>query len=128
MIECFKIEESPYNPGKYMIQPIHENFYLKHAEGSYGIICARLMNLSYAQWLRFCRDCCGAQIVGKNHKYPVVYFEKGDRVQALCRLLNSRANLILFNREHPDWEEHAEYVKKKKETESIFGGNNVFNS
>lgn len=113
-VKCFEIEESPYNPGKYMIVPVHENFFLKSTKGSYNVICARLMGLSYAQWLRFCRDCCGAEIVGKNHQYPIPYFTKGDRVQALCRLLNSRANLILFNREHPDWEKHASYVIKQK--------------
>lgn len=110
--ECFKIEESPYNPGKFMIVPVHENFYLNYTEGSFNIICARLMNLSYAQYLRFCRDICGAQIVGKNLQYPVAYFERGDRVQALCRLLNSRANLILWNREHPDWEKHQQELEE----------------
>lgn len=113
-IECFRIEESPYNPGKFIISPVHDNFYLKSTAGSFNVICARLMNLSYAQWLRFCRDCCGAVIVGKNSKYPIPYFSQGDRVQALCRLLNTRANAILWNREHPDWQEHQAYLSKAK--------------
>ena len=105
-VTCFTIEESPYNPGMFMICPVHDAFYLKHTEGSFNIICARLMNLSYAQYLRFCRDLCGATIVGKNTRYPIAYFPRGERVQALCRLLNTRANLILWNKEHPDWKEH----------------------
>lgn len=113
-IECFKIEESPYNPGKYTINPIHENFFLKYTTGSYNVICARLMNLSYAQWLRFCRDICGATIIGKNHQYPVAYFPLGERVQALCRLLNTRANIILWNRENPNWKEHAKELAEWK--------------
>ena len=112
-LTCFKIEESAYNSGKFLICPVHENFLLKHTEGNFNVICARLMNLSYAQYLRFCRDMCGATIVGKDSKYPIVYFPQGDRVQALCRLLNARANLILWNREHPDWKQHQEYLKIK---------------
>lgn len=118
-IECFKIEESPYYPGKLMIAPVHDNFLLKSTNGSFNVICARLMNLSYAQWLRFCRDCCGAQIIGKNSKYPIPYFTHGDRVQALCRLLNTRANLILWNREHPDWEAHQKELVEWKEAHRV---------
>ena len=122
-ITCFTVEESPLNPGKFMIVPVHENFYLKGTTGSNNIICARLMNLSYAQYLRFCRDLCGAEIVGKNTKYPIAYFPRGERVQALCRLLNSRANLILWNRAHPDWKDHQQELRKIKEARS-----RVFNS
>lgn len=127
MIQCFTIEEAPHNPGKFLIQPIHEKFFLKYTEGNYNVICARLMNLSYAQWLRFCRDCCGAQIIGKGQLYPIPYFSKGERLQALCRLLNSRANLILFNREHPNWAEHAQELENKKKSIEA-GGNDVFNN
>jgi hypothetical protein len=113
-VVCFKIEESPYNPGKLFISPVHDNFHLKYTEGSFNVICARLMNLSYAQYLRFCRDCCGAEIIGKGSKYPIAYFPHGERVQALCRLLNSRANFVLWCREHPDWKQHQEELLKWK--------------
>ena len=123
--QCFKVEESPYNPGKYVITPIHENFCLKHTTGSYNIICARLMNLSYAQYLRFCRDLCGAEIVGKNAKYPIAYFPRGERVQALCRLLNSRANLVLWCQEHPDWREHQQELSAWEAKHNVFNKSNT---
>lgn len=120
--ECFTIEESATNPGKWMITPVHENFCLKHTEGSFNIICARLMNLSYAQYLRFCRDMVGGEIVGKGHKYPVVYFSRGERLQAFVRLLNTRANLVLWEKENPDWKEHQEnYFNGKQEMTSKWG-------
>ena len=121
-VTCFTVEENVYNPGTYVISPVHDKFYLKYTTGSFSIICARLMNLSYAQYLRFCRDICGGTITGKGSMYPGVHFPKGERVQALCRLLDSRANLILFNREHPDYAEHEAYINKYKE-----GLNNVLN-
>lgn len=119
-IKCFEIEESPYNPGKWMICPVHENFHLTSTSGSYNLICARLMNLSYAQYLRFCRDICGAEIIGKNTKYPVAYFSRGERLQALCRLLNSRANLVLWCREHPDWRQHQIQLAEWEAKHNVF--------
>ena len=119
-VTCFKIEESPTNPGKLFIVPEHENFFLKYTEGSYNVICARLMGLSYAQYLRFCRDCCGAEIIGKNSLYPVAYFPHGERVQALCRLLNTRANLILWCRANPDWRKHQEELAEWEAKHNVF--------
>jgi hypothetical protein len=112
-VEVFGIEESPCNPGKWLISIKHENFLLKHTTGSFNIICARLMNLSYAQYLRFCRDMVGGEISGKGHKYPVVYFQRGERLQAFVRLLNTRANMVLWEREHPDWEKHQAILQLK---------------
>lgn len=114
-VKVFELEESPYNPGYYMIAVKHENFFLSKARGSYHIIQARLMNLSYAQYLRMCRDVCGATIKGKNSMYPVAYFKKGEAVDKLISLLNSRANLVLWEREHKDWEQHQDYLKDKEE-------------
>lgn len=112
-VKCFEYVESASYPGKYLISPVHDNFYLKTTEGSFNVICARLFNLSYAQYLRMCRDCFGAEIVGKGNKYPVAYFKRNEGLKALIDLLNARANFVLWEREHPDYEEHEEYVKEK---------------
>lgn len=112
-VKCFQREESASYPGRYLIKPIHENFHLEGTEGSYNVICARVMGLTYAQYLRMCRDCFGAEIVGKGHLYPLAYFKFSEGLIALEDNLNARANLILWEREHPDHEEHAAYVKKK---------------
>lgn len=112
-VKCFQREESASYPGRYLIKPIHENFHLEGAEGSYNVICARVMGLTYAQYLRMCRDCFGAEIVGKGHLYPLAYFKFSEGLLALEDNLNARANLILWEREHPDYEEHAAYIKEK---------------
>lgn len=96
--ECFGYDESPYNPGKYVIEIKHENLPLKGTRGSYNILCARLMNLSYPQYLRMCRDQFGAEIVGKGHLYPVAYFKKDKLLFQFVKLLNARANLALLDR------------------------------
>jgi hypothetical protein len=70
------------------------------------------MGLTYAQYLRMCRDCFGAEIIGKGSNYPVAYFKFSKGLNDLIEQLNARANLVLWEREHPDFEEHAAYVKE----------------
>ena len=112
-VKCFMRDESPLQPGKYIIRPIHENFHLNSTNGSFAVICARLFNLDYPDYLRMCRDCFGAEIIGKNSMYPIAYFKRSKELDALVDLLNARANLVLWEREHPDYKEHAAVVKEK---------------
>ena len=112
-VKVFYRDESASYPGKYMIRADLEKFYLNYTEGSYNVIQARLMGLTYAQYLRMCRDCFGAEIIGKGSTYPVPYFKLSKELNDLIEQLNARANLVLWEREHPDFEEHAEYVKEK---------------
>lgn len=112
-VKCFVRDESASQPGKYIIRPIHENFFLESTEGSFNVIGARLMGLTYAQYLRMCRDIYGAEIIGKGDTYPVAYFNLSQGLQDLTEELNARANLVLWEREHPNFEEHVNYVKEK---------------
>lgn len=111
-VKCFIRDESASHPGKWIVRPVLDNFHLDSTSGSFNVICARLFNLDYPQYLRMCRDCFGAEIIGKNSKYPVAYFKRSKELDALIDNLNARANLVLWEREHPDFEEHAEYVKE----------------
>lgn len=111
-VKVFSREESVSYPGKYIIRVDLDKFHLDHTEGSYNVICARLMGLTYAQYLKMCRDCFGAEIIGKGSMYPVAYFKFSEKLIDLVEGLNARANLVLWEREHPDFEEHAEYVKE----------------
>lgn len=112
-IKVFSREESVSYPGKYIIRVDLDKFHLDYTEGSYNVICARLMGLTYAQYLRMCRDCFGAEIIGKGSNYPIAYFKLSEKLVDLIEQLNARANLVLWEREHPDFEEHAALVKEK---------------
>ena len=111
-VKCFMRDESVAHPGKWRIIPIHDNFHLGETTGSYNVICARLLGLTYAQYLRMCRDCFGAEIIGKGSMYPVAYFKRSTELDALIEFLNVQASLVLWEREHPDFEGHVEYVKE----------------
>jgi hypothetical protein len=119
-VEYFILEESVYHPGKYSIALNFDNFPSQlRTTGSFNILAARLFNLSYAQYLRFCRDMVGGELVGKNSIYPGVVFNKTMKVNALVRLLNSRMNLVVWEREHPDWREHQEYLAQKEGVKNV---------
>lgn len=110
----FTLEENPAQPSKYRININFDLLPKMSTPGSYTILFARLMNLSFAQFLRMCRDVCGAEIVGKNSKYPSIYFKKNINTVAFVRLLNSRMNYVVWEREHPDWKEHQDFLAQRK--------------
>lgn len=117
--EYFKLEESSSRPGKYVITIDFDKLPPMRTNGSYNILFARLMGLSYAQYLRFCRDIIGGEIVGKRTIYPIVYFSKNINSVAFVRLLNNRMNLIMWEREHPDWREHQDYLTQKEAAKHV---------
>ena len=98
IIKIFSYEESPYHSGKKVITVNHDKFYLNGTKGSYNIIQARVMGLSYAQYLRMCRDIYGAEIIGKKSMYPVAYFSNTNAIEDIVKQLNLRATLILTKR------------------------------
>ena len=110
MSEIFYLDTTPSMPNTWIIRVNHELFHLTSTHGSYNLLCARLMNLSYANYLRLCRDEFHALVVGKNTYYPIAYFTDKNMAQLLCNLLNQRAKYVLFEREHPDFEQHAQAV------------------
>ena len=99
--KIFYYEESSYHQGKYIIRLAHDKFFCKSTNGSYHVLQARVMNLSYAQYLRMCRDMYGAEIIGKKSMYPVAYFSDLTKINKLIKALNDRANYILFLKAHP---------------------------
>lgn len=111
-VKIFYRDELASLPGKYIIRADQDKFHLDSTEGSFNIIGARLMGLTYANYLRLCRDVYGAEIVGKGNIYPYPVFKFSQGLQDLIDQLNARASLVLWEREHPDFDRHAEYVKE----------------
>lgn len=94
----FYIEESPCHSGKYRVAMNFDALPGIRTIGSYNLLPARLLCLSYAGYLRFCRDELGAEIIGKKCMYPVAYFPDAKSVEGLVGILNSRMQLVEYNR------------------------------
>ena len=98
------------------ITPLTGNSFLPNFEQNeyYEIIFARLMRLTYPDYLRFCRDILSADLKEDSEGFVHALFPKNDTTQQFVRLLNNRARLILWEREYPDWREHQKFINEKE--------------
>lgn len=101
MEKFFYLEQSPYT-NKYMIRLNHNKFLFPHGTaGSYNVFLARLVNLHYADYLRYCRDRLGAELIGKNARYVVPYFENTNEAKMFVKLLNARMEYVMNEHDFP---------------------------
>lgn len=107
-------EETPYNKGKYILALHHDEFPFQNGTlGSYNVFLARVAGLSYADFLRMCRDEFGATIIGKNTLYPVAYFDFGEGLSAITKWLDTRAKFLVYRYNHPyEIEKTEKYIIK----------------
>ncbi len=61
----------------------------------------RLSNLVYCYYLAYAGGRFGAEIIGKNAKYPVAYFTLNTEAQALVKLLNARMDYVMDEQKYP---------------------------
>lgn len=114
--KIFYLKETE-EPNRYTLAidyDLAQEFYIKSTEGSYNVLFARLMNMDYPTWLRFCRDIVGAELVGKNHLYVYPIFKKTSETVQFVDLLNTQMNLVKWEKDHPNWREHAEYLEERR--------------
>lgn len=90
----FEYRESVSNPSLYTIS-IHEfHERLAYSAGSFCVFAARVLGLTFPEYLRMCRDVYGATLVGKNTKYPLALFKDEASAAKLVQLLNKQMNEI----------------------------------
>ena len=91
----FYLEESPYQPGYYTIRFNEEKINIGPTSSSRNVLMARILNLSWANFLRYCRDNYNARLIGKNSIYVVPYFPLNQNGgKELCKELNKRMTQI----------------------------------
>lgn len=77
---------------KYMVSLKDYEGFALYFGGSFNILPARILNLSYPDYLRLCRGQFGADLCGKQgYSYPLFTKENGDR---LIKILNKIAKQI----------------------------------
>lgn len=87
----FMYRENP--DGKSTIVPIYKNFGEDwKIMGSWAVLPARLFGLSWADYLRYCRQC-GADVRGKTHQYPIIAWN--EKNNEFLDELNKRANQLI---------------------------------
>ena len=70
--------------------------------GSGHVLQARLLGISYAEYLRFCYHIADGAVTirGKNSLYPVAYWKKSEHLYLMVKLLNNKMELALANVEN----------------------------
>jgi hypothetical protein len=86
----FYLENIPKSR-KYMIKCNREKIEKKEYELP-EVACARLFGITYTEWLYFCVNVCGAEIVEDIYPYPV--FEKDPLLDLLLKILNQRGEAV----------------------------------
>ena len=89
----FIAELSPIH-NKYIVLPNHNALKLGPTKGSYAVFGARLFGLTYADYLRMCRDVYHAILVGKKRLYISVLFNTEEEARRLAEELNKRVNFL----------------------------------
>lgn len=98
MKEYFYPEQMPTN--QYLVKLHNElvpNFH--HEGGSLILIQSGILDMSYSNYLRMCRDVYGGELIGKNSGYPGVKFKKKEDALRLCALLNPVMDMYVKYRE-----------------------------
>ena len=111
MEKYFYLEESPIYKNKYIIRLNHDKFlFPTGTSGSYNVFIARVLNLSYADYLRYSRDRLGAELIGKQSRYVMAYYDKNQTTEEFIKLLNKRMEYIMNEHNFPyeDKEENGE--------------------
>lgn len=98
MKEYFYLEESVNYPNRYLIRLHHDLFrFPSGISGSFNILIARVLGVSYPDYLRYVRENFGAELVGVGHKYVLPYFENSEKVRIFVNGLNKRMDTIYKN-------------------------------
>lgn len=94
-------DESPNTTGekRFLIRLNFTKVPAIYTTGSYSLLPARLIGLSYADYCRMCRDCFNAEIIGKNSYYLTIYFDSKN-ADKLISILNNRMELVMKNRKN----------------------------
>lgn len=75
-----------YEDGTYMIVFIHDTFMGGYNGGSYSIIGARVLGLSYANYLRYMRDTYDAEVRGREGYSYLIFKDQGKCLMAVQEL------------------------------------------
>lgn len=103
MEKYFYLHNHPAYQDKYSIYfNFPEKYFPKGIDGSYDVFIARLLGLSYPEYLRYARDRLGAELIGKNKKYITVLFNGNNAtVQIFIKVLNKRMEYIINEYDFP---------------------------
>ena len=102
MSKYFYLQNNPVYQDKYSIYfDCPSEYFPNGTNGSYDVFIARLLNLSYSDYLRWARDVLGAELIGKNKRYITILFTLNETTKIFVDLLNKRLEYIINEHDFP---------------------------
>lgn len=91
-MKYYKVETSPISTKNEYVVMFKDNLFdiIPYIYGSAAVINARLLGLTYAQYLKWCRDVYNARLVGSKSLYVVPYYANKDDAAAVASELDRR--------------------------------------
>lgn len=89
------IDENPYYNGTYLLIFKTNEYGWGQLPGYMGILGARLLQIDYVDYLRYCRDYYGAKIMGKKDAVPHLVFTDKNLLEKLAAELDKRLEVVL---------------------------------
>lgn len=108
-MKAFFVDSAASDNSKFIImlsEEFHQNYPNLVCRNSYGVFMARLMDLSYPDFLRYSFEH-GGEIRGKDGFLHIVYNNKEDAF-AICNDLNREWEIVSNVIENEIWRKHYE--------------------
>ena len=104
------LDKSPVD-NRYLLNFNIEKLPIPDLLGSMNVLGARILNISFADYCRLCRDELDADIIGKYSLYPIIGFKKNNATLNFLKLLDKRIEFLLLYYKSND--EDREKIKKE---------------
>lgn len=90
-MKAFYLDPLPWVEGYSNLQNNFDTIKMPQLKTSYHFLAARLLNMTYEEYLVFCRECLGAKVYRKSGaKYATIYFPETTDTKRFINLLNKK--------------------------------------
>lgn len=90
-MRAFFLDECPWELDTYIISNNFDQIEMPMIHTSYQLLQARLVNMTYKEYLDFCKYSLGAKVMKQpKQKWASVYFKKTSDVEKFIKILNDK--------------------------------------
>ena len=88
-MNAFFLDQVPWSEDEYIISNHFDEIKMPMIKTSYQLLQARLVDMTYKEYIDFCRDSLGAKVMKKpNQKWASIYFKDVAEVRKFIEILN----------------------------------------
>lgn len=90
-MNAFFLDEIPWQPDRYIISNHFDEIETPMIHTSYQLLQARLVNMTYKEYMEFCRDSLGAEVMKQpNQRWAAIHFKDTPDVRKFVGILNTK--------------------------------------